>query len=86
MAQLNVPLEDAQLRRLQRFADERNLPVAELIRDYLAYLLAGGDPVAPPEHEAPTAADMTALAEHGGAFDWLADEPDLYSASDGEPV
>ncbi len=25
---------------------------------------------------------MTAIAEAGGAFDWLADEPDLYSDAD----
>jgi hypothetical protein len=26
------------------------------------------------------------VAKHSGAFDWLADEPDLYTASDGEAV
>jgi len=26
--------------------------------------------------------DITLLAEYGGAFDWLKDEPDLYSADD----
>ncbi len=26
--------------------------------------------------------DITSLIEHGGAFDWLHDEPDLYSDED----
>jgi hypothetical protein len=33
-----------------------------------------------------SAAEMTQIALHGGAFDWLKDEPDLYSDADGEPV
>ena len=33
-----------------------------------------------------TADDLAAVAQHGGAFDWLQDEPDLYSLEDGEPV
>ena len=50
------------------------------------YLLAGGQPIAAPENGIPSAVELAALAEHGGAFDWLADEPDLYSLADGEPV
>jgi len=30
-----------------------------------------------------SAAEMTRIADHGGAFDWLKDEPDLYSDDDG---
>ncbi len=37
-------------------------------------------------HEELSAAEMTQIALHGGAFDWLKDEPDLYSDADGEPV
>jgi len=33
-----------------------------------------------------SAAGITRIAEDGGAFDWLKDEPDLYSDDDGEPV
>ena len=32
------------------------------------------------------ASDLAAIAQHGGAFDWLKDEPDLYTLEDGEPV
>jgi ubiquinone/menaquinone biosynthesis C-methylase UbiE len=34
----------------------------------------------------PTSRDLADLAMHGGALDWLAEEPDLYSREDGEPV
>lgn len=30
--------------------------------------------------------DLTTIAEQGGAFDWLKDEPDLYTDEDGELV
>ena len=30
--------------------------------------------------------ELAAVAQHGGSFDWLSDEPDLYSDEDGEPV
>ena len=48
--------------------------------------------VAPGEHQVIVviddlpSEDLAAVAQHGGAFDWLADEPDLYSDEDGEPV
>lgn len=32
------------------------------------------------------AEEIAPLAQTGGAFDWLADEPDLYGATSGEPV
>jgi hypothetical protein len=37
-------------------------------------------------HEELAAAEMTQIALQGGAFDWLKNEPDLYSDADGEPV
>jgi hypothetical protein len=33
-----------------------------------------------------SAMEMTQIAQFGGAFDWLEDEPDLYSEADGEPI
>ncbi|MEM9946401.1 MAG: hypothetical protein AAF810_10100 [Cyanobacteria bacterium P01_D01_bin.36] len=36
-------------------------------------------------HE-PTLDDILSLAMRGGSFDFLAQEPDLYSLDDGEPV
>lgn len=34
----------------------------------------------------PNAKEMTEIALLGGAFDWLKDEPELYSDADGEPI
>jgi hypothetical protein len=86
VAQLNVKLDDETFAALRGYAAARRTPVAWLVKDYVGYLLAGGQPVSPPPAESPSSAELTALAQHGGAFDWLAEEPDIYSASDGEPV
>ena len=32
------------------------------------------------------ASDLASMAMAGGAFDWLADEPDLYDDTHGEPI
>lgn len=34
----------------------------------------------------PTSDDLVTVALQGGSFDFLADEPDLYSDTDGEPI
>lgn len=34
----------------------------------------------------PTTPEIMKLAQSGGAFDFLVDEPDLYSFEDGEPI
>ncbi|OWY68284.1 hypothetical protein B7486_26845 [cyanobacterium TDX16] len=34
----------------------------------------------------PTTHEIVKLAQTGGAFNFLADEPDLYSLEDGEPI
>jgi hypothetical protein len=34
----------------------------------------------------PPSTQLAALAISAGAFDWLADEPDLYDDASGEPV
>ena len=86
MAQLNVKLPDENMQALRRYADKRRTPIAWLIKDYVAYLLAGGSPVLAPVIDEPSSLDLAILAEKGGAFDWLKDEPDLYSIDDGEPV
>jgi hypothetical protein len=86
MSQLNVKLSEERLVALRRLAARRRTPVSWLIRDYVDHLLAGGEPVKPPADQEPGAVALAALAQHGGAFDWLAEEPDLYSVQDGEPV
>ena len=48
--------------------------------------------VTPGEHQVvvviddESADDLAIIAQHGGALDWLEDEPDLYSDEDGEAV
>jgi hypothetical protein len=86
MAQLNVVLSDEELRDLRAYASRRQISMDWLIKEYVAYLLAGGRPVAVPTGDTISSDDLARLAEHGGAFDWLAEEPDLYGPHDGEPV
>ena len=46
-------------------------------------------PLSAPDSDAgdePTALELARVASQGRAFAWLDDEPDLYSAEDGEPV
>ena len=86
MAQMNVKLSQEQLEALRRYAARRRTPVSWLIKDYVDYLLAGGKPLTGHEDEAPNSLELATAAESGGAFAWLDDEPDLYSADDGEAV
>ena len=86
MAQSNVKLTEEQLEALRRYAARRRTPVSRLIKDYVQYLLAGGQPPKPNEGELPTPLDLADAAQRGGAFDWLSDEPDLYAPDDGVPV
>jgi len=86
VAQLNVKLSEERLEALRRYAARRRTPVAWLIKDYVDYLLGGGQPLPHSIPEPPSASELAALTQHGGAFDWLADEPELYSDEDGEAV
>ena len=85
MAQLNIKMDERQMDALRRYAAARRTPVAWLIKDYIAHLVAGGEPIARASDDL-TSTDLTALAQHGGSFDWLAEEPDLYTVEDGEPL
>jgi hypothetical protein len=85
LAQLNVKLSQEQIEALRSYAQRRRTAVSWLIRDYIAYLLKGGAPISLANDEL-SAREIGRLAEYGGAFNWLADEPDLDSSSDGEPV
>ncbi len=86
MAQLNIKLNPEQMEALRRYAAHRRTPVAWLIKDYVDYLISGGVPVHPPDFQDLSQKETAIIAQEGGAFDWLKDEPDLYSVSDGEPV
>jgi hypothetical protein len=86
MAQLTVDLSDEEWRALGDLAAEEGRPIAVLVREYIGYLLAGGRPVGQALEESPSPPELAALAQHGGSLDWLAAEPELYGAGDGEPV
>ena len=86
MAQLNVKLDQERLRSLRKYAARRRTPVSWLIKDYVDYLVRDGVPITPPVEDELSSVDLTRLAEQGGAFDWLRDEPDIYSADDCEAV
>lgn len=86
MAQLNVRLDEKRLELLRRFASRRRTPVSWLIQDYVEYLLAGGTPVKVVEGETVEYSRLAGIAERGGSFPWLAEEPELYSPNDGEPA
>jgi hypothetical protein len=83
---LNVKLSEEQLEALRRYAGRRRTPISWLIKDYVEYLLRGGPPLVPDSIEGPTAMELAELVQQGGAFNWLADEPEIYSAKDGQAV
>jgi hypothetical protein len=85
MAQLNIKHDERQLEALRRHTAARRTPVAWLIKDYIAHLVSGGEPISHTGDDV-SAAEFSALAQHGGSFDWLAEEPDLYTIDDGEPL
>jgi len=83
--QVNIRIDAPLYGVLQRLArqDGRSVPqmAQRLIEDGLRQRAgghAGGDDV--------PSAQLAALAVSGGAFDWLADEPDLYDDASGEPA
>ncbi len=80
MRQLNVKLSQKQHEALRRYASRRRTPIAWVIKDYIGSL-AGLDAAGRVQAHV-----STQLAARGGSFDWLSDEPDLYSEADGEPV
>lgn len=86
MTQLNVKLGADRLAALRKYAARRRTPISWLIKEYIDYLLAGGRPVAAPVDSDLSLDELAELAQKGGSFDWLYDEPDIYSMEDGDPV
>jgi hypothetical protein len=85
VGQLNVQLDDRSIEALERFSARQRTPVAWLLKDYIAYLLGGGTPVRL-DSDAVSAQQLGEIAQHGGSFEWLADEPEIYTADDGAPL
>lgn len=71
--------------------EEAAVRLPELVREgQEVILLNGSRPVAKltpmSENGGPSAHEIAALAMVGGAFDWLADEPDIYDDTCGEAL
>jgi len=83
--QVNVRVEPALYQALQTVARQERRSVPQAARQLMEEALCL-------HTESRAATDDTAaqeiarLAAAGGAFDWLADEPDLYDDTSGEPV
>ena len=74
----------------QMTLEEAAARLPELVRQGQEIILLNGlEPVAkltPLGDDAPLAHEIAALAMAGGAFDWLAHEPDLYDDTCGEAI
>lgn len=83
--QVNIRVEPAFYRALEAVArqDRRSVPQAarHLMEEGIHRRTGGASPV-----EDTPGDRIAGLAARGGAFDWLADEPDLYDAESGEPA
>jgi hypothetical protein len=86
VAQLNIKLREDRLEALRRYAARRRTPMAWLLKDYVEYLLAGGEPVNAPPIDVPTPKELAEIAQYGESFDWLEDEPEIYSLDDAAPI
>jgi len=83
--QVNMRVETALYRALEAIArqERRSVPqAARLLMEEGLRCRTGGKGSG---DDAP-GAEIASLATAGGAFDWLADEPDLYDDTCGEPL
>lgn len=83
--QVNIRLEAALYRTLQAIAgqERRSVPqtVLHLLEAGLQQRIRG-----PLSEDDTPSREIAALASAGGAFDWLADEPEVYDDTCGEPL
>lgn len=83
--QVNVRVEPAMYQALETMArqERRSVPQAarQLMEEGLRHHTAGRTSADDTE-----AHEIAALAARGGAFDWLADELELYDDTAGEPI
>ena len=83
--QLNIRIGASLYQQLEVLARQEKRSVAQLARllleEAIQHRLQNPHP-----KEDTTGDDIAVLAAAGGTFDWLADEPDLYNDTCGEPV
>ncbi len=83
--QLNVRVDSRLFRALEGIARRERRSVPQTARLLLEEALERRAEPAMPMDDAPSER-IAELANVGGAFDWLRDEPDVYSDSMGEPL
>ena len=83
--QVNIRIDSSLYRTLQTLAEQERRSVPQtalhLLEDGLRQRIKGQ--IIPDDI---SSRDIAALAAAGGAFDWLADEPDVYDDTCGEPL
>jgi hypothetical protein len=83
--QVNIRVESALYRALETIARQERRSVPQTARLLLEEGLRQRTSSKLSNDDTP-GSDIAALARAGGAFDWLADEPDLYDDTCGEPL
>lgn len=83
--QVNIRVESALYRALEAIARQERRSVPQAARLLLEEGLRQRTNGRPIGDDTPSS-DIAALAAAGGAFDWLAEEPDLYDDTCGEPL
>jgi hypothetical protein len=83
--QVNVRVEPSLYQALAAVARQERRSVSQAARELMQEGLRHhvGGPIATDDTHA---REIAALAAGGGAFDWLANEPDLYDDASGEPL
>lgn len=85
MTTISVAIDEAVYERVAEAARLADANPEGLVRAYLDYLAAGGRPI-PATDDDVTAAELAELMSKDPAWDWLKDEPDIYTLEDGEPI
>ncbi|MCU0547089.1 MAG: hypothetical protein MUE44_33840 [Oscillatoriaceae cyanobacterium Prado104] len=68
---MNTKLIDSLVQIIQTLSEEQQLLIKVKLFSNIPY---------------PSTAEITQLAQSGGAFDFLQDEPDIYTLEDGEQI
>lgn len=83
--QVNLRVEPTLYQALETLARQERRSVPQMARHLLEDGLRSKTGQ-PPTSDDTAASDIAALAARGGAFAWLADEPELYDDTSGEPL
>lgn len=83
--QLNLRLDDPFYRTLKAVAQAERRSVPQMGQLLLEEALRSRGLLPAPSSD-PSGTGIVTLAQAGGAFAWLEEEPDLYTGTDGEPV